>query len=1413
MDSYSVQAVLSVKDKNFTSTMKTAQSTLSGLDSSTQKSSNSVALLGTAFAVAQKVVSSACNVIQSSVQAAVSRVDTLNQYPKIMEQLGFTSAEAEASINKLSDGIMGLPTSLDTIVESAQSIALVSGNLDEATDVALALNNAFLAAGTSTDVASSATEQYNKMLSTGKVTSQEWQSLQNAMRYTLNDVSEAMGYASDNSWELYYALQSGEVTFDDFNAALVECSEAEGGFAEMAQVASGGIATSWEIVKTAVVRGVADMIQAWNEAAEDNGIPTIQESLNSLRNVIDTVFTAASKAVTVFVNNLDLLLAVCAPVVAGLAAFKIVESVGNMFENCKNKIQESAKVLQEYQSKSETVAAAQEKLKTAEEMAAAAQEKYKSAVDKASSALKQKQSTEQAAETAVQNLKQAEEELTNTTGDRTEAQAKVTEATNQKEAAEKAAAEAAKAYTEASQAQTAADQEKTAAAEYATMAEEEYGTAVQGATIKEIAMSAMSNVMTGSMTLATAATEAFNAAWDANPIGLVIAAITTAITVITAIIKVLQKFGILENTAAKEAKEFKESVEDLTDSVQENRDAMEDNTTSAQNQSSTVNELCSNIVELANQENKSAADTSLLQTYIEQLNNSVDDLGLAYDETTDSLNMATDALLAQAEVDTKTNERAAAQENLTTATEDYLALSNKLEEAQQLEAETADANIVAKQRQKSAVKELEEAQEEQAEVCKQALDEAQAAEEAYTEAVEQQHQLQVDSLQSAIDQEIVTYDQLSEANQSLVDEMSETYQTYVDAILDGNNELSDSYEGTADDIASAWNDTVENNMEVTENWGQNMEALRDRMEGLGYDAAVCDQLEAMGLDGAALVAAFVDASDEELIRFGDDSEAALQTADDTMVSVLDASNVPDSVRQMAEEGTESLRESLNAADWAEVADECVTGLTTELEAGAADANAAGQVVGSQSTGGVATGAETHSPSKATQQTGQDIVEGLAMGLQQSDTAIEAATMLGESVCEAINVAFEEMDFTGMFDALTQAATTAMEQMSAAVTSGMTLVEQAVTGGMQTVSAAMINGFSNMGSSVSSEMSSIASVVSSGMANVSSVMTSGVRGVRSALTEGFSNMSASVTTAMRSVQTAVSSGMSSVTSTMTSGVNNVKQVLTQGFTQMATTTTTQMNKIKTTVTTNMNNIKSTITSSLNSIKSTWSSAMSSIASSTSSGMSRVKSVWQSGMNSIKSMAQSTKSSVISTFNSMYSGMYSAGANAMSGLQAGLNSRRGSVIATAQSIASAVTSTINSALKVGSPSKVLKETGKYAGQGLVNGLKAMLSDVQKISEQMADMVTSIAIGEFDSPKLAFAGMDMSVSYDFGTEDILNRLDSLESAILEDAGKPIQVDTSIGIDGKEVAKATATYTQEQLDKLQARQSRRDKFSISGG
>lgn len=305
-----------------------------------------------AGAVAFKTVSAGLDLMKSSLDKAIDRFDTLQRFPKVMQSLGHSSKDVAASTKALSEGIEGLPTTLDTVVGTTQKLTSMTGDLKQSTKLTIALNNAFLASGASTEDASRGLQQYTQMLSAGKVDMQSWKTLQETMPYALQKTAESFGFAGASAQKDFYAaLQSGQITFKDFSKRLIELNNGTNGFAEMAKKNSEGIKTSFGNIVNAVAKGIANVIDAFDKMSKAVTGKSIAQNLDGIKTVVNNVFASivnAIKAVTPVVKTavqvlgylkpvLDPLLHILGGVVVGVLAFKgamlglaIIKGIGGL---------------------------------------------------------------------------------------------------------------------------------------------------------------------------------------------------------------------------------------------------------------------------------------------------------------------------------------------------------------------------------------------------------------------------------------------------------------------------------------------------------------------------------------------------------------------------------------------------------------------------------------------------------------------------------------------------------------------------------------------------------------------------------------------------------------------------------------------------------------------------------------------------------------------------------------------------------------------------------------------------------------------------------------------------------------------------------------------------------------------------
>lgn len=203
------------------------------------------------------------------------------------------------------------------------------------------------------------------------------------------------------------------------------------------------------------------------------------------------------------------------------------------------------------------------------------------------------------------------------------------------------------------------------------------------------------------------------------------------------------------------------------------------------------------------------------------------------------------------------------------------------------------------------------------------------------------------------------------------------------------------------------------------------------------------------------------------------------------------------------------------------------------------------------------------------------------------------------------------------------------------------------------------------------------------------------------------------------------------------------------------------------------------SSMNSMISAFDGASSKAKSSGGKVGSAFNSGLGTGMTAAIGTAKSSTNTIISVFNSTSSRSYSCGVYIGQGLANGMRSQLGAVRSVAAQLAIAAEAAIRAKAKINSPSKVAEGLGGYWGGGYVGGILSKVKEAWRASEKLVSVPSKV----MKRQKLAVAGgygnMELSDDYTYYQE------------------AKYTIIVPVELEGREIAKASATYTQDELEK----------------
>lgn len=174
--------------------------------------------------------------------------------------------------------------------------------------------------------------------------------------------------------------------------------------------------------------------------------------------------------------------------------------------------------------------------------------------------------------------------------------------------------------------------------------------------------------------------------------------------------------------------------------------------------------------------------------------------------------------------------------------------------------------------------------------------------------------------------------------------------------------------------------------------------------------------------------------------------------------------------------------------------------------------------------------------------------------------------------------------------------------------------------------------------------------------------------------------------------------------------------------------------------------------------------------------------QSGLAKAPAVAMAASMMVGMALRSGYSSAYSSGAFIGQGFANGMMASLVLIRSAAAQMAVAADEAVRAKAKIGSPSKVAAKLGSWFGEGFGNGIASMADFVRRATYDIVNIPT-VATPDM---AMAYSGT-LSADYDY----VRNNSYTIEVPVI--------------VDGRETARATATYMQAELDQRQARNNRK--------
>lgn len=247
------------------------------------------------------------DLVKDSVQGAFQRIDRFEQFERVMVALTGSTDEAARALKMTDDVVLGTAYSLDGAAAAVQSFYQRTEDIDKSVGYVEAFGDAvaFYGSGSQAEF-DNVSDAIQKMLTKGKVDMQQLNRLFDSNIDAVGIFAQATGRDME---EVQTALSNGEISAEEFvDTISTAMMEGTNGVTKIKGAAK-DLGSSWGTVftnmRTAVTRGVANIIQSIDEMLENNGLPNMRDMVAEFGVKFEGVLNKVADFMPVVADKID----------------------------------------------------------------------------------------------------------------------------------------------------------------------------------------------------------------------------------------------------------------------------------------------------------------------------------------------------------------------------------------------------------------------------------------------------------------------------------------------------------------------------------------------------------------------------------------------------------------------------------------------------------------------------------------------------------------------------------------------------------------------------------------------------------------------------------------------------------------------------------------------------------------------------------------------------------------------------------------------------------------------------------------------------------------------------------------------------------------------------------------------------
>jgi len=253
---------------------------LKEIENSTKNSGTKIKDIVTALGI-DKIVSTTMNTLKSSISSAMGRIDTMDQFTRVMTVMTGSTEKADEALESIKNTVTGTAYGLDIASKSTQKFVTSGMKIDKSTKQIQTWADAVAFYGDGTNATfEGVTDALSKMVAKGKVEMDQLNRLTDAGIPAVQIYADSVGKSVT---EVQDDLSKGKISTEQFLDGLDNAfNNGTNKFASItgaAKEAGSSWTATFDNFKAAITRGMTKVIDAIDEGLKSVGLKTMREMI------------------------------------------------------------------------------------------------------------------------------------------------------------------------------------------------------------------------------------------------------------------------------------------------------------------------------------------------------------------------------------------------------------------------------------------------------------------------------------------------------------------------------------------------------------------------------------------------------------------------------------------------------------------------------------------------------------------------------------------------------------------------------------------------------------------------------------------------------------------------------------------------------------------------------------------------------------------------------------------------------------------------------------------------------------------------------------------------------------------------------------------------------------------------------